>query len=445
MRSKTETVVDESIRTLAGALGEAPEAIKADNPRWTQLLQEGVIVKITLRRWRGKTKLELDGDLGIPVNGEGQLYRELLDIGSKLLLPRSIHMELNSIDSAARQNVERFGYKTFWGQFIPATAYADWKAKDLEYQAKYFAVRDRISQFYDEIMAGQLDEYAESARIAYVRRNRLQPGQDLDYRYLPVDEFVDNYMTKLRALIPTKEQIAASFAYEVDLAYIPLPSLLAADTDRAAEIAASKAVYRIEVDGAQRRQAQLDEMNREVMERAKEQKLLLVDGFLKDVVKQLRSLIYDAVVTVSDAINKNGYLHPRSATQLQGLVAQVERLNFFGDEDATKMVQQLQALTNRAAPDRDPAELQDALRNVAIVTRASLMALGDQPRHARILGTVDSVQPEELKRARRALDLPIGPEPRSRREDVIDVAARVLFDSPQSSNGGTGIRTRRAL
>lgn len=427
---KKQTVSDQ-IREIAQALGEDPAAIRTDNPKWVELLQEGVIVKVTLRRWRGKARLELDGDLGVPVNGEGELYRALLDIGSKLLLPRSIQKELDSIDSAARQNVERFGFKTHWGTFIPATAYADWKAKDAEYQEKYFAVRDQIVAFYDDIIAGQLNEYAEAARVAYKRRNRLQPGQDLDYRYLPQDKFVEDYMARLKALIPTKDQIAASFAYEIELAYIPLPSLLAADTERAAEIAVTGEAER-------RKLAALEAMNREVIEQAKAQKELLVDGFLADITRQLRAMIYDAVTAVSDATAKNGYLHPRSMVQLQNLVEQVGRLNFIGDRDADAMVERLRSLTSKASADRDPAEIQQALRDVQIVTRASLAALGDGPRSNRSTALPEAVPTEELTRARRALALDEPQQRTNGRQVALEAEIGVMVDA-------TGRRERRSL
>lgn len=426
---KTQTVSDQ-IKEIAQALGEDPTAIRTDNPKWVELLQEGVIVKVTLRRWRGKARLELDGDLGIPVNGEGELYKALLDIGSKLLLPRGIQKDLDSIDSAARQNVERYGFKTHWGTFVPATAYADWKASDAEYQTRYFAVRDQIVAFYDDIMARQLDEYAEAARVAYKRRNRLQPGQDLDYRYLPQDKFVEDYMARLKLLIPTKEQIAASFAYEVELAYIPLPSLLAADTERAAEIVVSSEVER-------RKLQAMEAMNREVIEQAKAQKELLVDGFLADITRQLRAMIYDAVTAVSDATAKNGYLHPRSAVQLQNLVAQVERLNFIGDRDADAMVERLRGLASKAAADRDPAEIQAALRDVQIVTRASLAALGDGPRSNRSAALPETVPAEELTRARRALALNEPQQRTNGRQVALDVEIGAMVDTDR--------RQRRSL
>jgi len=46
-------------------------------------------------------------------------------------------------------------------------------------------------------------------------------------------------MSRIVALIPGRERIRESFAYEVDLSYVPLPSLLAedlAEAERMAEI-----------------------------------------------------------------------------------------------------------------------------------------------------------------------------------------------------------------
>lgn len=399
------TTTNAAIQELATAIGEDPAAIRHGFADWTSLMRQGLIVSLHLRRWRGRTTLDLD-DIGVPVNGEQELYAKLLELGQKLLMPKNMLKELDSIDSGARKCVERHGYTTYWGTFIPFTSYQEWKDENQKYQERYYAVRDRLVDNYDSIVDALLDDYAEAARIAYKRRTKLQPGQDFDYRITGEDQFVELFMQRIRQLIPSADQIFDSFAYEVDLTYIPLPSLLAADEEQADLIRSEVIKNRVAIDAAREREAMMTAMHRDVVEEARRQKFQLVNGFLTDIVKQLRSLIYDAVTQIGDATRRNGFLHPRSVVQLNTLIQRVESLNFFGDPDSDRMIAELRRIANQNADDRSPEEIQSILRQIALVTRQSLLTLGDTPRQARSLDVPDVPTVDQVRSARQALGLP---------------------------------------
>ena len=147
-------------------------------------------------------------------------------------------------------------------------------------------------------------------------------------------------------------------------------------------------------------------MERDVLRHAQAQKEALVDGFLRDLVGQLRTLVYEATTDVLASIQTQQRLGGKSATQLRHLVGQVGRLNFFGDAELDAAIGRLEALIAPPAPARDLAELQAALQATATVTRAVLLDLGQAPRSARALGVADTPTPALLRRARRALGLP---------------------------------------
>ncbi len=84
------------------------------------------------------------------------------------------------------------------------------------------------------------------------------------------------------------------------------------------------------------RRQKLARMNDEVVAEARRKKQQLIDTFLKDVVVQLRTTIYEATTDVLKTMQKNqGKLHPRSVVQLKNLIEQIGSLNFFGDEEST--------------------------------------------------------------------------------------------------------------
>jgi hypothetical protein len=104
-------------------------------------------------------------------------------------------------------------------------------------------------------------------------------------------------------------------------------------------------------------------------------------------------------------LQKNGRLHSRSVVQLRNLVEQVERLNFAGDADLDAMLAGVRMQLDLAAEDRSVREVERVLRDVAVVTRSTLIGLGEQPRSARSLGVPDQPAPELVRTARGRLSL----------------------------------------
>jgi len=144
-------------RAIAQALGETN--ISLLEPRWLSLMREGVIVTVRITRWRAVGKLS-PADLGLP---EAEAT-DLIALGEKRLLPRRLMDALNSVESNARKSLARHAYQTFWGYFVPATNYQQWKDEDEEYQRKYLALRDELVADYDEIKAKLLADYAAQKR-----------------------------------------------------------------------------------------------------------------------------------------------------------------------------------------------------------------------------------------------------------------------------------------
>jgi len=219
------TALDRARTELARILNV--DGIKTSNPRWLALMREGVVVKLHVRRWRAKHRLSAD-DLGLP-RASDDLIGDLLELGDKRLLPVDLARKLEAIESAGRKALERSGYTTFWGTFVPATNFNDWQAENDAHKARYFAARDEIAERYDEIVAELTAAYRGAARAAF-RRARALAEEEIT-REMLIDEafFVDRFLRRIRALIPSAEEIQRSFDLEEEYTYIPLPSLLAED------------------------------------------------------------------------------------------------------------------------------------------------------------------------------------------------------------------------
>ena len=115
------TALDQTRQTIAQVLGE--EDVRVVEPRWLQLMREGIVIQLHIRRWRARAKLTF-ADLGLPVKDkrERAAFADLLNLGEKRLLPARYIKALDSIDSGARKCLDRYSYATFWGRFVPCTA-----------------------------------------------------------------------------------------------------------------------------------------------------------------------------------------------------------------------------------------------------------------------------------------------------------------------------------
>ena len=412
----TQTALNRAQDELARILGV--DDIKTTNPKWLSLMREGIVVKLHVRRWRAKSRLDL-GDLGLPSDADDHIG-DLLDLGAKRLLPHDLGAKLEAIESAGRKCLERQGYTTFWGTFVPASNFEAWKAENDTHKDRYLAARDELYNEYDDILNQLEAAYAGAARAAFRRAKGLTPTTMQRTDLLDEALFVQLFVKRVLAQIPTKSDIYDSFAWEEEFTYIPLPSLLAEDKAEAERIQAERQIERqreelerddlwrtiqIKEDAERARRDALIRMNEQVTAEAKAKKQAMIDGFLADLVMQLRSTVYDATTDILQTMQKNqGKLHPRSVVQLRNLIDQVGQLNFMGDQETDDMIRQLKNVFEKRPEARNASDIQTTLRDVAIITRASLIDLGGQPRITRWIEDRDTT-PDEIASARRRLDL----------------------------------------
>ena len=137
-------------------------------------------------------------------------------------------------------------------------------------------------------------------------------------------------------------------------------------------------------------------MNEEVTAEARQKKQQMIDGFLGDLVKQLRAMIYEATTDILATMSKNqGKLHPRSVVQLRNLIEQVGQMNFFGDTETDAMIRRVRSIFDKrpethATPPicRSPSATSPSSPVPACLTSASSRAerhgiIGDAGHHAR--------------------------------------------------------------
>lgn len=225
--------------------------------------------------------------------------------------------------------------------------------------------------------------------------------------------FVEEFVGRILDLMPAKEELEASFTYREELSFVPLFAQLGTQRaeEREAEMEARQAERELRVAEASLRTEQTEaeravaRMQEDVARQAREHKVELIDGFLKDVVVQLRSLVYEATTDVLESINKNGKLGGSSVRQLTNLIDRVGALNFVGDDEVSRSMDELRGLLGPTPDERNVPEINARLRDIATVTRSTLIALNQNPRSARSLGVADIPSDAMVQSARRGLGL----------------------------------------
>ena len=151
--------------TRAAALTEILGGGQAVRPDVASLARRGVLVTLSIRRWRAQTTLRFD-DLGMTIDDATtrQALATIMALGKKRLLPSALRRKLEQAEAEGRRVLEKHSFVTPWGRFVPVTSYFAWKAANQRCQEAYFALRDQLVADYTTVVADVLTSIA-SRRI----------------------------------------------------------------------------------------------------------------------------------------------------------------------------------------------------------------------------------------------------------------------------------------
>jgi hypothetical protein len=399
--------LEEQRLEAAEKLGLDPESVEVrKDVLVTNLSREGVLVDLHIGRTRFTRRLD-EADLGL--NAEDERYREFLAeyvrLGEKHLLSLDYLRRLDRIESRARAAVEKYGFPTRWGTFVPYQNWGDMKAEVDACREEYFAVRDEILANYDALKLATEAAYREAAVQAYrhlaMDRNAKVPA-----------EFAEMFVRAVMDHFPTPERVRASFYFDLDVGFVPLTSHLQEERARVAlleekerlvrgrlaeeemklseerrlreareraELAIAEEEKRARVVAARYEQDRIREIHKEALETYRRG----LDGFLADTLGRLRGMVYEACAAVRDHVERAGALGAGDVRRLKTLVERLERLNFTRDAEVEGYLAELRAVLDTPAERRNPEEVKAVLAEIAAQSRQVLALLGCEPRAVR--------------------------------------------------------------
>ncbi len=430
-------------QVLESAIGQP-----IDQFNWKQRMQEGVLVELKIKRWRARKKIDLTWNLGIvPTPEAREAFDALLSLGSKLLLPLKTLQELDTIERSARLHLATYAYDMPMGKFVPYTTYRLWqwglwddegssipgdeyiakygvwndgnlwygdvvsrpdhmvKPGNEYYKARFFDKRDEVKATYEEQIEKLLQEYQKIGKQTY--QLLWQQAYSLLQMHELTDEsaFLAYFAQQIRDNIKPADKFAESFKYDWTIERISL--LNALETEKVTPAALDSELLQKEQErtAMEQRRILLDQMNRDLIAKAREQKAAMIDSFLTSMVTQMRSLTYEACSSVLASIKEQETLQGRPVIQLKNLVEQLRNLNFYGDQDIDSILTLLHSMLAKPAKERNIAEVTRQLQAIGTLTRGTILALGEQPREGRDIeaseiGISTTPDEEEIREAR---------------------------------------------
>lgn len=413
-RIASTTVESQAARIAADAfadsVGEDKARIKVVDPQWRELLSACCRVEPHVTRWRATTSLTLE-DLGIAPKdaAERKAITSLLSLGDRYLLPRAVIEDGQRLENKFRNALWKRSLPSHWGNLVPQARYADWKLEASGIAAEYAAWANDVYLNWNAHMAQVEDDYRQLGLQAW---NRLvQSGREMP----PMNEWVARFVQRCMAKCETREYWLAKAKMWWDVSYIPLKSMLAEDEAEAAHIAAVV-------------QAKT-EMEKDILNSARAQFETGLFQFMADVRGEITERIFNVLVDVLTAMDKNGGDLPRnSSKQLKNLLDAVDDLKFWNDDQLDAQMNAIRAIMNQRSIERDYGELQDVMRQIGAEARLLLNELGRPvqrrsrqvgiPEAERELGTVlrtqrraldvsDDVDTQPIKRQQRTLELAV--------------------------------------
>src|SRR5262245_26641132 len=366
----------ESADALAARVGELPGAFSIATMDWTTFLSEGVMVTLHHSRWRATVQLTLE-DYGLTFETEEQ-RRALLKVvkpGTRGLLPDEILKKAQTKTDSSRYWLERCGFKmTKAGRsgscYVHESRYATWKEGAELRKAEFEAVGQEIYDTWDDLMAQVRIGYHVLANQAWQNLRSSQLGRaqlgDKDWETY-VRETVDRLMEKE---MPTREEARDSFKHWWDLEVVPLQQQVARDAARAEEewtLSRARAAARAESE------MQLD-LRRQERERAKEG----LETFVSDLQATIRAELYDVCQNALDGL-EDGKFAGNSTRSLKTLVAYVQRMMFWDDQELTQQLARLDRLSSVKPKDRDNDAIVGLLKQLSAESKMVLTALERVP------------------------------------------------------------------
>ena len=317
------------------------------------LMSQGIIVKLTLNRWRGTAALSPE-ELGLKFTDEASrnFNEKYIRLGKEKLIPPEIEQKLESIERDARNALRTYSFPTVWGWFVPFTAFEVWENENEQVRNRFFQEANEIGENYHSLINTIKQDYSHMARDVWAR---LYPNGGE-----PTSSFIVSFINKIAAKIPDRASIISSFKYDVTYFVIPMPSIIEENLSKARQEERKREMEDFQVQLEQR-------TKRKVADEYLKRKQELIDGFLESTVHSIRKHIADLCNGVLQSLSQESSKRDITKSQKEKIKKTIEKvrlLNFYDDKEMTGLLSNLETEIDKFKGERDHNEIVLTLQKI---------------------------------------------------------------------------------
>jgi len=336
-------------------IGDKEIDVKQYRNDWAlALMSQGVIVKLTMSRWRGSASLTHE-ELGLQfASKEGIDFMDrYISLGSEKLLPPEIIRELNAIEKMARLALIEHSFDTVWGHFVPYTAFESWDKKNEEVRKDFFIASEKLGEKYKDIIILVKEEYRKLGADVWHRMHPNDPGNANEL-------FLEDFVNKIISKIPSKTDILASFKYDTTYFNIPMPSMIEENISRAKQEQINREMKEFEVNIAKDTKQKIAN---EYIKRKQE----LIDNFLQATVNSMRKYVADLCDSVIQSMAAQSHktdISKQQKDKIKKMINKVKLLNFHNDQEIKQSINDLETEIDKFKGERDKNIIVEKLQKI---------------------------------------------------------------------------------
>lgn len=300
----------------------------------TDIFLDGVLVDVDVSFWSGAKALTAE-DLGLQDEDIADAYK----LGKKMLVPAEVIREFRHIESKARRTVEgnSFPFPIGNARFVPKKKFDEVLNTLKECQVNYYELANKLVENYEQYREQMIPVYKEAAENAFIQQ--IPAGIQtfsMEDREDRKQQFVEQFLQRIRSYYPTAEQARAKFSLNWNLYEITFPRGM--DEADGEELALN----------AEKRRIAEAEYRAQIREK--------MSGFVSEVVSGLRQEAVEICNRIIGNIQDGKIIKGQTTNSLRNFVDRFKDLNFVGD---TQVEQQLESLKKEFLEVHTPEEIRE--------------------------------------------------------------------------------------
>ena len=307
------------------------------------LTREGVLVKVSVKYWRGCKKLKAE-DLGLK---SGDVSDRLISLGHKRLLPKEATASLALVEGRAHALVESntFPFLNGLAHFLPNSKLAEVTGKLKGLESDFWQAQREFLDQYASLRESASQEWRQMARKLVSDPEQL--------------------LATIEASFPLPDQMAGHYGFSTQLFQISVPERLGLDLVALAD------------------QEQVMNARQQAVQAASAKIRQDVESFVADCVASLREQTAQLCAEMLASIKScETGVHQKTLNRLVKFIDQFKQMNFAND---TAMEQQLETVRKELL-----SRTAEEYRDSAHARRRLNQGLSQLADHARQLAKTDA-------------------------------------------------------